>query len=73
MVTIIGTFNEMLLRLPTLRDTQGRLFEHVFHVEVRNTLSTQPASYKRDWDNELHPEPPGFVKVAERFSMGSRV
>jgi lysophospholipase L1-like esterase len=66
MITIINTFNEMLLRLPTLVDDQGkRRFEHVVHVEVRGVLTA--ANYKDDWDNELHPTEAGFRNVAQKF------
>jgi len=68
MVTIIDTFNDMILRLPTLQDGQGkRRFEHVVHVEVRGALSTKAADYQQDWSNELHPTQPGFAKVTDKF------
>ena len=41
-------------------------FAHVRYVDLRNILSTGPG-YKRWWANELHPTPPGFRRIAERF------
>jgi hypothetical protein len=40
--------------------------KHVYHINARGTLSTRPADYKRDWENELHPTSEGFRKILEK-------
>lgn len=42
-------------------------FRHVHYVDLRNTLSTRPADYRKWWGNELHPTRAGFIKVTQRF------
>jgi hypothetical protein len=60
---LIDHFNEMLkgvVALPGL--------EHVQHIDLRRTLSNDPARYKTDWANELHPTERGWQLVAARFA-----
>lgn len=40
--------------------------KRVFHIDARGTLSTDPANYRQDWENELHPTSAGFRKILER-------
>ena len=58
---LIERFNVMLEGVCALPP-----FAHVRYVDLRNILSTGPG-YKRWWANELHPTPPGFRRIAERF------
>ena len=37
----------------------------VFCPHALGTLRTAPATYKRDWDNDLHPTRFGFTKLAK--------
>jgi len=60
MVDIIDRFNTMLKGV-------AAIFPHVYYVNLRETLSNDPASYKAWWANELHPTEPGFRRVAEKF------
>ena len=60
---IIDRFNEMLLDLSKLS-----MFSHVKHVDLRGTLPTGP-TYKKWWDNELHPTELGFSKVTAQFAQ----
>jgi lysophospholipase L1-like esterase len=60
-ISIIDRFNAMLARL-----TSHPQFSHVKHVDLRGVLSNG-SNYKSDWDNELHPTPNGFKKVAQKF------
>jgi lysophospholipase L1-like esterase len=56
---LIDRFNAMLASVAALP-----MFAHVRYVDLRNTLSPDPATYRLWWDNELHPTEEGFVKVA---------
>jgi hypothetical protein len=40
--------------------------KHVHHIDARGTLSTNPAHYKQDWENELHPTSAGFRSILEK-------
>lgn len=40
--------------------------KHVYHIDSRGTLSTRPADYQQDWENELHPTSAGFRKILEK-------
>ena len=42
-------------------------FEHVSHVDLRDTLSTGP-DYKEWWENELHPRLQGFERITEKLA-----
>lgn len=59
---LIDRFNAMLQRL-----AQRRGFEHVRHVDLRQTLSPGP-DYKQWWADELHPTSKGFRAVARKFA-----
>ena len=39
----------------------------VHHIDCRGVLRNDPQTYQQDWDNELHPTPSGFGKIAARF------
>ncbi len=60
MKTIIDQFNAMIAKL-------AAEFANVHYVNLRGTLSDDPATYKNWWANELHPSEQGFYKVAEAF------
>ena len=60
--TLIERFNVMLQSIVAMTE-----FRHVNYVDLRNTLSTRPADYKKWWGNELHPTREGFIKVTQRF------
>ena len=60
--TLIERFNAMLQSIVAMVQ-----FRHVNYVDLRNTLSTRPADYKKWWGNELHPTREGFIKVTQRF------
>ena len=62
---LIDRLNKMLSDLCGLAEFAG----HVFHADLRGTLSSDilGEAYKADWVNELHPEPPGFEKLAQRL------
>jgi lysophospholipase L1-like esterase len=62
---LIDRFNDML---STLHDEPDLL--HVHQIDLRGTLSNDLTGdiYKESWDNELHPEEPGFEAVADRFA-----
>lgn len=60
---LMDTFNEMLAELPGLPS-----LDHVRYVNLRGTLPTGEAEYKRFWANELHPTERGFAEVARRFA-----
>jgi hypothetical protein len=62
MAELIRRFNTMLTDLVELEG-----LEHVVHVNLRGTLQTG-ATYKRWWENELHPTRDGFLLIAERFA-----
>ena len=40
--------------------------KRIFHVDARGTLSTDPATYRQDWANELHPTSDGFRRIVEK-------
>ena len=64
---LIDLYNAMLARL--VRDLAAEGFRHVRHVDLRGTLSTQlPATYRADWNDELHPTRSGFDSVAARIA-----
>ena len=58
---LIDNMNLMLVDLCGLQQ-----FGHVRHIDLRNSLSSG-ADYEEWWDNELHPTPEGFQRVAVRF------
>jgi lysophospholipase L1-like esterase len=64
---MIERFNAMLGGVAQLPD-----FAHVRYINLRGTLSTDPADYQDWWANELHPTPQGFSAIAERFAMELR-
>lgn len=49
--------------------TEPAFAGHVFHADLRGTLSTvlQGNAYKADWANELHPTPSGFERLTQRL------
>lgn len=55
------------LNLMQMDVTAQAAFKHVAHVDVRRTLSNAPADYRTWWENELHPNADGFLKVAAKF------
>lgn len=63
---VIDRFNAMLASLPNDADLR---VANVKFVRVTGTLSDDPAKYKDDWANELHPSADGFKRVAKRFEQ----
>jgi hypothetical protein len=62
MKQIIDQFNAMSAKLPAE-------FANVHFVDLRGTLSNNPANYTDWWANELHPTEQGFTAVAAKFAM----
>ncbi len=62
MVDLIDRFNAMLRTVPSVTG-----LGHLRYVDLRGTLSNSPPTYKKWWNDELHPTAPGFDKVAGRF------
>ena len=64
MKNLIDLFNVMLETLPDD-------LPHVTYLDLRGTLSNELAGnqYRQFWDNELHPEDPGFLLVAQQFDQ----
>lgn len=62
LVALIDRFNRMLRAL-----CSQAAFAHVRHLDLRNTLSRAPATYKQSWANEMHPTRDGFRALALRF------
>lgn len=63
LVELIDRFNAMLQRVAA---TPG--LAHVRYVDLRATLPSEPAQYRRWWANELHPTSRGYEAVAARFA-----
>jgi hypothetical protein len=61
MRVLIDEFNGMLASVA--RDMG---MSHVHYVDLRRTLSSDASNYKLDWDNELHPTPRGFKRLAAK-------
>ena len=65
--TIMVDLIDRLHRMQT--DVAGSTgFEHVGHVDLRGSLSTDPADYKKWWENELHPRREGFERLADKLA-----
>lgn len=66
MEILMDRFNAMLA---TLSSEAG--LAHVHYVNLRHTLDNTLAGnvYKELWDDELHPEPEGFERVADKFEL----
>ena len=62
MKTLIDRFNRMLAEVSGVPD-----FTHVHYLDLRGTLPTD-ATYKRFWENELHPNARGFELVTAKFA-----
>ncbi len=60
---LIDRFNAMLQTLP---DAAG--LGHVTYLDLRQVLSSDLATYKKTWNDELHPTKPGFEAVAAEFA-----
>jgi lysophospholipase L1-like esterase len=60
---IIDRFNQTIATLPN-----EPAFPNVRVLDLRGTLSPEPADYASWWDNELHPSPKGFEEVAAKFA-----
>ena len=61
-VKLIDRFNAMLKDVSA---TPG--FGHVHYLNLRNTLE-HDRTYKKDWENELHPTEEGFKLVSRKFA-----
>jgi hypothetical protein len=61
---IIDRFNAMLARLP-----QRSELENVQYVDLLGTLpgELEKWSYRRYWENELHPTKRGWVLISQKF------
>lgn len=60
---LIDRFNAMLQTLPT---TPG--LGHVTYIDLRKIVKSDPAIYKKWWNDELHPTKSGFEAVAAEFA-----
>lgn len=60
---LIDRLNTMQRRVVALAPFAG----HVFHADLTGTLSTAPADYQLDWDNELHPTQSGFARLTVKL------
>ncbi|PYT01404.1 MAG: hypothetical protein DMF63_00715 [Acidobacteria bacterium] len=60
---LIDRFNTMLKSVTSLP-----AFPHVHYLDLRGTLKNAPATYKKDWANELHPSKSGFDLVTKKFA-----
>jgi lysophospholipase L1-like esterase len=60
---LIDRFNGMLQQLSSTPQ-----FRHVHFVDLRNTLSSDPKTYRQHWANELHPTPRGFTSVTDKIA-----
>ncbi len=68
MVDLLDRFNALL---QSIAGSPG--FEHVTFVNIRGLLSNElPTAYMKSWDNELHPEPEGFARVATELDTAIR-
>jgi GDSL-like Lipase/Acylhydrolase family len=63
MQDIIDRFNIMVASLAADPN-----FNNVHYVNLRNTLSSNPANYEDSWGNELHPTENGFKAVTNKFA-----
>lgn len=61
-VKLIDQFNAMLKDVSA---TSG--FGHVHYLNLRNTLK-HDGTYKKHWENELHPTEEGFKLVSKKFA-----
>jgi hypothetical protein len=59
---LINTLNGMLALLPTFPNIKNTTY-----LDLRSVLTNGP-TYKQDWENELHPTPKGFGRVADEFA-----
>jgi hypothetical protein len=60
---LLDRFNAMLQTIP---GTPG--LGHVTYIDLRRVLNSDLASYKKSWNDELHPTKPGFEAVAAEFA-----
>ena len=67
MEELVDKFNEMLTE--DLPKKLGDICDRVRHVELRGLISNkiEGEKFKKDWENELHPTPEVFKKIAEKF------
>ena len=61
-VKLIDQFNAMLKDVSAISG-----FGHVHYLNLRNTLK-HDGTYKRHWENELHPTEEGFKLVSKKFA-----
>jgi lysophospholipase L1-like esterase len=59
---LIDRFNTMLAAVSGIPE-----FAHVHYLDLRGTLK-HDGTYKKHWDNELHPSEKGFDLVTEKFA-----
>jgi hypothetical protein len=60
---LIDRFNAMLQSIPAAPG-----LGHVVYVDLRKVLDSDLGSYKKSWNDELHPTRPGFELVAAEFA-----
>jgi len=60
---LIDRFNAMLQTIPA-----DPALSHVRYLDLRNTLTSDLAGYKKSWGDELHPTKSGFGTVAAVFA-----
>jgi lysophospholipase L1-like esterase len=63
LVTLIDRFHDMMVSVGKVRG-----LGHVHHVDLRTQLPNDPKTFKRWWENELHPTQKGFKAVGEAFA-----
>ena len=59
---LIDRFNTMLAAVSAIPE-----FVHVRYLDLRGTLK-RDNTYKKHWDNELHPSGTGFDLVTKNFA-----
>ena len=61
---LIDRFNAMIQSIPAAPE-----MSHVTYLDLRNTISSDLAGYKKSWNDELHPTKPGFGKIAAVYAQ----
>jgi hypothetical protein len=60
---LLDRFNAMLQSIPGMPG-----FGHVTYIDLRKVLDSDLASYRKSWNDELHPTKSGFESVAAAFA-----
>lgn len=64
MARLIDKFNEMAMGIAS-----QSVFDHVHYVDLRAALPNDASNddYRDEWNDELHPEDPGFERIANLY------